>query len=128
MAVRPVIEIDAALDSGGAAKLYEWSGLLNTDSGAPLEIPAHADITVSIKGGTLGTGGTVTWEGTLDDAEAPTQYGTVNKADGGPLTQNALGAINQMLEHPLQIRPRVTAGDGSTNLIVRVLAVKQWRD
>lgn len=128
MAVRSFTEIDTKWQTGGAAKVYEWTGLLNGDTGSPLRIPAHADITVSILTGTLGAGGTVTWEGTLDDATTPTQYGTLNKPDGTALTQAALGKINQILEHPLQLRPNVTAGDGTTSLTVRVHAVKQWRD
>lgn len=128
MAVRAYTEIDTKWQSGGAARVYEWAGLLQNDTGVPLRIPQHSDITVSVLSGTLGAGGTITWEGTLDDATTPSQYGGVSKPDGTALTLNALGNIKQMLEHPLQIRPNVTAGDGTTNLVVRAIVVKQWRD
>lgn len=138
MAVRSYTEIDTKWGTGSAAKVYEWTGLLNGDTGAPLRIPPYADITVQVMNkdaaavqSVLGTGGTVTWNGTLDDATTPAagQYGVLHKTDGSTsLTQNALGRLDQVLEHPLQIQPSITAGDGTTTLCVRVHVVKQWRD
>lgn len=129
MAVRALVQVDTGWDND-AGQLYKWTGLLQTssDSGAPLRIPAHSDITVQMLG-TLGTGGVITMEGTLDNAAAPAdaQYGGLNIPAGTALTLTAIAQVKQVLEHPLQIRPRVTAGNGTTNLECWVIVTKQWR-
>jgi len=45
--------------------LVTWSGLLNGDTGTPLEEPDFGDRTVQI-GGTFGAGGSVTLQGSND--------------------------------------------------------------
>lgn len=128
MAVIAYTEVDTQW-KGMPAHLYEWALLTqaSSDTGKPIRLPAHSDVSVQIVSGTLGTGGTITWQGTLDDATTPTQYGTLHKPDMTNLTQAAIGAINQVLEHPLQYRPNCTAGDGTTSLTVRLLALNQMR-
>lgn len=127
MAVRAFTEIEHGWDKD-ATKVYEWAGLLNTDTGAPVHVPLHADITVQALG-TLGTGGVVTIEGTLDTVEVPptASYGILQKPDSTPLTLTAIGMIRQALEHPVQIRPNITAGDGATNFTVRLICTKSWK-
>lgn len=127
MATRTYSEIDHGWDTE-VTKVYEWTGLLNTDDGAPLRIPLHSDITIQALG-TLGVGGVVTVEGTLDTATTPPagNYGGLSVPAGTPLTLTAIGMIKQVLEHPVQIRPRITAGDGATNFTVRVICTKGWK-
>lgn len=83
-----------------------WSGLLNTDDGAAWEWnrgAAERSVTVS---GTFGAGGTLVMEGSANGATW-TSIGTIQSAGG-------LGLYSDWR----YIRPRVTAGDGTTNLVV----------
>lgn len=125
MAIRAFSEVDHGWDTE-VTKVYEWTGLLNTDTGAPVRVPLHADITVQLLG-TLGAGGVATIEGTLETIAVPTVYGVLQKPDSTNLTLTAIGMIRQTLEHPVQIRPNITAGDGSTNLTVRIVCTKGWK-
>ena len=101
-----------------------WTGLLNGDDGAPLggataganyhrDHAVYGDRSVQITG-TLGAGGTIVIEGSNDGGVT---WATLNDAFGNALTLTALG-IKQITECVGQIRPRVTAGDGTTNLNV----------
>lgn len=125
MAVRTFSEIDHGWNRD-ATKVYEWTGLLNTDTGAPIHVPEHTDIAVQALG-TLGAGGVVTIEGTLETIAVPTIYGGLSVPAGTALTLTAIGMVKQVLEHPVQIRPSITAGDGTTNFTVRVICTKQWK-
>lgn len=94
-----------------------WTGLLNGDDGTPVEMVAAADRSVQISG-TFGTGGTVLVEGTnLSDAS-----GMINLTDpqGNPISKTA-AAIEQVQELTRFIRPRVSAGDGTTSITVTML-------
>ena len=92
----------------------QWVGLLNTDDGSPFEWNrgfAERDVTVS---GTFGVGGTLVMQGSNDAVTwrtLRTVAGTASftAAGGGTLT-----------EYPRFIRPLVTAGDGTTSLVVRM--------
>jgi hypothetical protein len=114
--------------AGHPALLYRWT-VANGDTGAPVRIPAHADITVQARG-TMGVGGSVTMEGTMDDALTPAggSYGSLHKTDLTNATFTVTGSLLQVLEHPLQIRPNCTAGDGTTSIIIDILVVRQYKD
>ena len=101
------------VDNNMRSATYQWTGLLNGDTGAPLEIADYADRSVQI-GGTLGTGGSVTIEGSNDGSV----YVALVDPQGNALTFTALAKIEQVLEVTRYIRPNVTAGDGSTNFTV----------
>lgn len=100
-----------------------WTGLLNGDHGDPVKMPGSADRSVQVLG-TLGAGGSVQIQGS--NVPAPTT--TFASTDFVPLTDpsstqldiNSL-KMEGVLEIPLWIRPKVTAGDGTTNLTVRML-------
>jgi len=114
---------------GRAAILYEWSGLHLNDTGQPVLLPTHGDVTIQILSGTPGSGLSVHLEGTLDDATTPTSYGTLNSAtNGNTINLGTVGALDVALQHPLQYRPNVVGGDGSTNIVVRLLAIRPWRE
>ena len=93
----------------------QWSGLLQSslDTGTPAELPDYADRSVQI-GGTLGVGGTVVIEGSNDG----TTYITLTDPQGNALSFTAIDRIEQVQEITRFIRPRVTAGDGTTNFTV----------
>ena len=95
--------------------LVTWSGLLNGDDGAPLQLIKYADRSVQVTG-TFGTGGTLAVEGSNNG----TDYVTLNNTAGSPLTITT-GSIRQILENTTLLRPRVTAGDGTTTLTVTAL-------
>lgn len=96
---------------------WKWLLLLNGNDGAPLLIDRRTDRSVQVSG-TFGAGGTLVIEGSNDG----TNYYTLNDLQGTALsfTSARLEGISEM---PLYIRPRVTAGDGTTSLSVYVTAV-----
>lgn len=106
---------DANQNQNGAALLASWAALANGDSGAPIDYLAFADRSVQIVG-TFGVGGSVTIEGTNDG----TNYVALTDPQGNAITKTA-AAIEAVSEVPRSIRPRVTAGDGTTSLSVYLL-------
>lgn len=104
---------------------YQWLAMANGDDGAPLgsSIFANqanfADRSIQITG-TLGVAGAVTWEGSNDGGVT---YGTLNDAFGNALVVTALG-VKQITECVELVRPRITAGDGTTSLNVYLFARK----
>jgi len=97
-----------------------WTGLLNGDDGAP-----YSDFYTTEKGvqveGTFGAGGTVVIEGSLE--EPPTNYRTLNDPQGNALSFTS-ARIEKVQEPNGVIRPRATAGDGTTNLTVTMVTRK----
>jgi hypothetical protein len=96
-------------------KRYSWTGLLNGDDGTPLEFPQYADRSVQVTG-TFGAGGTIVLEGTNDG----TNYVTLKDPLGAAVSFTAAG-LKLIGELPWKIRPRVTAGDGTTVLAAYIL-------
>jgi hypothetical protein len=96
------------------SKKYAWLAVPNGNTGTPL-LPEHAadyqDRTVQITG-TFGTGGSVSIQGSNDGG---TTWATLTDPLGNALTFTAAG-MKQITELPEQIRPSVTAGDGTTSL------------
>lgn len=93
-----------------------WTGLLNGDDGQPFEAGDYGDASVQV-GGTFGVGGTIVWEGSNDG----TTYFTLNDVQASAISKTA-AAIEQVAEVCRYVRPRVTAGDGSTSLTVTLYA------
>lgn len=93
------------------SKLITWSGLLNGDDGAAAQWTDFADRCFQVTG-TFGAGGSLTIEGSNDG----TNWSILSDPQGNPLTFTT-GRIEQALELPRYVRPRVTAGDGTTNLV-----------
>lgn len=101
---------------GGLVQRTIWTGLANGDDGAPLEGPGYADRSFQISG-TFGTGGTVVIEGSNDEGVT---WATLHDPFGNPLsfTSADLAAVTEATG---LIRPRVTAGDGTTNIKISAL-------
>lgn len=104
------------------AHIFTWTGLTQTslDSGDPVQMPGSADRSVQVLG-TLGVGGSVRIEGS--NAANPTvdaDWAVLTDPQGGALDVTTL-KIEQIEEIPLWIRPRITAGDGTTSLTVHLL-------
>lgn len=104
--------------SAASLKLVTWALMLNGDSGTPYASADWADRCLQISG-TFGAGGTVLWEGSNDPAAAV--WAVLNDINGNALSLTT-ASIKQMNEAPLWIRPRVSAGDGTTSILATVLA------
>jgi hypothetical protein len=98
-----------------------WAGMANTDVGVgPDGVTAtgfksaeYMDRSFQVKG-TFGVGGTMLIEGSNDGG---TTWATLNDAFGNALSFTTAG-IKQVTEMVEMIRPRVSAGDGTTALAV----------
>lgn len=100
---------------GDHGHVVTWTGLLNTDGGVPLEMIGSADRSVQVTG-TFGAGGTVLIEGSNDG----TNYSVLHDPGGNDLSLTS-GQIIAVLEISAFIRPRVSAGDGTTSLAATLL-------
>lgn len=97
-----------------------WGPLANLTAGAAFEFqdgPFEAFATV---GGTFGAGGSVTWEGSADG----TNWVALSLQPSGAATFTAAGG-GALAGSPRFIRPRVTAGDGTTAITAQ-LAVQSF--
>lgn len=105
----------------GKVEMWEWAGLLNGDDGSWVVLPAGQDRTVHAYGA-FGVGGTVTIEGTLEMVAVPVNPVGIRDNFGAALTlQTGAASLKGVHEVVYQIRPKVTVGDGSTALTVRLL-------
>ena len=111
------------VSAGPNCQRIVWSGLLNGDTGVPFA--SHQDdIRLVQVTGTFGAGGSVTVQGTLE--ATPTNYQTVHDPQGNDLTfTSGTNRLEQAQEGPLVFRPSVTAGDGTTDLVVTMTTVKR---
>ncbi len=94
-----------------------WENLVNGDTGAPVLVARYPDKTVQVIG-TFGSGGDVDIDGSPDN----TTWGQLTDPQGTVISiQDNLPLV--IAESPLWIRPEVTAGDGTTDLDVTIIAV-----
>src|SRR5437868_15344485 len=102
----------------GTSLLWQWT-LANGDTGSPVTVSgALGPWLASVVSGTLGVGGSVTWQGSVDGG---TTWFTLNDDTHAALTMTALNTNKPVLERPLMVRPNCTAGDGTTSLNVSLL-------
>lgn len=94
-----------------------WT-LANGDDGQPWDTQDFPDWSAQLLG-TFGAGGTVVLEGS--NQETPTVYSTLNDPQGNALSVTS-AKIEQALELTRWVRPRVTAGDGTTAIQVHIWA------
>lgn len=111
MATTNVITIPAG---NGNVKAVTWTGLANGQAGDPLapDSALWSDRSVQVSG-TFGASGALAWEGSNDG----TNYYALNSPQGSALSFTAAG-LKAVQEGALYMRPRVTAGDGTTALTV----------
>jgi hypothetical protein len=102
----------ADISPSGRSRLVTWSGLLNGDAGSAVDWVDFADRCFQVSG-TFGAGGSLTIQGSNDGAT----WSTLADPQGTALTFTS-ARIEQALELPRYVRPSVTAGDGTTNLVV----------
>lgn len=122
MAVRAKKKLSTVND--GPIEVWQWTGLTKRtdDTGDPLNKPSFADRSVQVKG-TFGTGGTVIMEGSNDrEIDTPTYFPL--KDPNGVAISFTEDEGAQLLECTYLTRPRVTGGDGTTDLTVTILVRK----
>lgn len=110
MATRQAVMTDAS--PSGRTRLVTWSALANNDDGAPVDWVDFADRCFQVTG-TFGASGSITMQGSNDGAN----WSALSDPQGNALTFTS-SKIEQALELPRYVRPLVTAGDGTTNLVV----------
>lgn len=129
MSVRPKTD-GKAKTFGDKCQYVSWSALVTgtNDTGEPFECPGAADRSVQLTG-TLGTGGVITMQGSNAAspaaAAASTDWGDLHDLDGNTLTLDAIGQLKQVREICRWIRPRITAGDGTSSLGVQMVARRE---
>lgn len=99
-------------NDNGDFRVVTWTGLLNGDDGDAAQLVGFSDRSVQVIG-TFGAGGSVTIEGSNNG----TNWSALSDPQGGAITRTAAG-IKAVSELTRYIRPRVTAGDGTTSLTV----------
>lgn len=117
-------QFDPAVGAGGPTSMVIiWPLMQNGDTGQPAVFPEWADVSHQVVG-TFGAGGNVAIEGSNDGVN----YGTLNDPFAVPLNYTGASlAPRQAVEHAQNIRPHVTAGDGTTSLSVFSLFRRQPR-
>lgn len=89
---------------------YSWSGLVaSADVGTPTQIPAHVRELAFQVGGTFGTSGAVSLEGSNDG----TTY-AVLKDVGGTAVVGTDGTVWRIANPPKYVKPVATAGSGAS--------------
>ena len=100
------------------AQLVTWTGLLNGDDGSPVDWLKFGDRSIQFIG-TFGTGGSVRLEGSNDG----TNWAPLTDPNGNDIIKTA-AALEAVTEVTRWVRPRVTAGDGTTSLTALLLLRK----
>lgn len=100
-----------------------WTPMTQTgsDVGSPFENPGQADRSIQVTG-TVGAGGNLRIEGSNDGST----WATLTDPQGNALDFTS-AKIEQVSEITRYIRPRVTAGDGTTSFTVTMLARRGYR-
>jgi hypothetical protein len=98
---------------------FAWAGLLNGDDGVPIDFQwaDFADRTVQVSG-TFGAGGNMRVAGSNDGG---VNFPALNDAFGTALNIT-VASLKAITEIPLQTKPLITAGDGTTSLAVTIVA------
>lgn len=119
-----VARIETFLDD---AHVITWSPLTTTDAdGAAIAMPGSADRTIQFTG-TFGTGGTIVMQGSnlaSPVASTDADWFTLTDPQGNAISKTA-AAGEAVLELTRWIRPKVTAGDGSTSLTATLLVKRK---
>jgi type 1 fimbria pilin len=119
MATQPKT-ITALTRFGEDCHLVVWTGLLNTDDGDPFEGPGSNERSIQFTG-TFGSGGTIVLEGSNNG----THWFTLTDPQGNNISATT-ARIKRISELTRYVRPRVTAGDGSTNLTATMLVRRAY--
>lgn len=103
----------------GESAHISWGPLANGDDGTPVSFAEFADRSVQFTG-TFGTGGSIQLEGS-NDLTSPTNWFLLTDYQGNNIVKTA-AAFEGVEEPSVWVRPRVTAGDGTTSLTAKLYA------
>lgn len=104
---------------GQTSRLFAWNSLGNGDTGQPLTYPDYGgDMTVAFTGA-WGSGGSVSLEGSNDG----TNWSVLTNPQGAAITKTSPG-VTLVAAGPQFVRPHVTAGDGTTEILCTALVRK----
>jgi hypothetical protein len=92
-----------------------WAALANGDAGEAIPFSQYTDKSVQVIGA-FGAGGVLRFEGSNNG----TDWAPLTDPQGNPLDFSS-AKIEMVSEATAWVRPRVTAGDGTTSLTVLVL-------
>jgi hypothetical protein len=108
----------ADLSGDGTVRKATWAAMTfsGADVGAAFPYSAWVDQSVQVTG-TFGAGGNVRWEGSNDG----TNYIALTDPQGNALDFTT-AKIEAVTEIVALVRPRITAGDGTTSLTVTLVA------
>jgi hypothetical protein len=98
--------------------IITWSGLLNGDSGDPFDISGWEFGSIEWQG-TPGAGFAGQLQATIDPAGAPASWTSLTN-----FAATAVGFVQPPNVYPVYarfIRPLISAGDGTTSMIVRAM-------
>lgn len=107
----------------GPSVVITWTGLLNGDTGAPVNYPEYPDRSIQFLG-TFGAGGSIQLEGTND--VTPANYQLMADPQGTDIVKTAAD-LETVLDVAALMRPNVTAGDGATSLTAIMFARRASR-
>lgn len=110
MATRPSVTtfpFETSLD----VAVTTWAGLSADDDGEAVRLAVYSDRSIQVAG-TFG-GASVTIGGSNDGVT----FHALTDTFGEPLTLTA-GALKQVVELPVFLKPRIFGGDGTTDLTV----------
>jgi polygalacturonase len=109
------------------AHVMVWTPLTTTNAdGAAIEMPGSSDRTIQFTG-TFGAGGTVILQGSnflSPTAGTDADWFTLTDPQGNAISKTA-AAGEAVLELTRWIRPKVTAGDGTTAISARLLVKRK---
>lgn len=103
---------------GNHVVIYTWAAMGLTDTGLPVSGPGWADRSFQVEG-TFGAGGRVEIEGSNDGVN----YRTLNDPFGNSLSVSSAG-VYELTQISLWMRPRISAGDVTTNITVTATLVR----
>jgi hypothetical protein len=109
---KTVIKIDSYRES---MRIVTWVNLQGSDDGDPVELGCSSDKTIQFEG-TFGDGGIIIMEGSNDGSN----WRVLTDPQGNNISKTTPG-IETIVELTRYIRPRVPAGDGTTNLTACLL-------
>ena len=109
------IQYDKAPSGNTRTMIATWAGLANGDDGEWIKFSQYTDKSVQVTG-IFGAGGSVAIEGSNDGVN----FAVLNDPQGNPLNFTSAKLL-MVTEATLYVRPRVTGGDGTTNLSVILL-------
>lgn len=111
-------------------KVFTWTGVLNGDVGLPIPSTYAAFVDRSFQfEGTFGAGGSATVEGSNNDdgTGGVGNYRALTTPQSTSVIAITAGGIAQVTEATQNMRPHVTAGDGTTNLTVTAYCTRHAR-